>query len=105
VTIQKSGLFQLNHEAAEALSLAEGHKVSLVRNKEKPKDWYILRDASGVDLRKSSQGFLIFSAKIVRDLMIDAIQPKNPTMRFRVASQPERVGDKMLYAILTTKTV
>jgi len=105
VHVSKSGLFTFNPLAVEQLNLAIGNTISFVRDKINPRDWYIMRDPNGLVLREKQKGQLMCNAKIVRDLMHEALgaKLKNESMKFLVAKEPTQHKDKMLYAILTTK--
>jgi len=105
VHINKGGVFSFNPQAVEALNLASGNTISFVRDKSNPRDWYILRDPNGLPLREKNKGQLIVNAKLVREMMFDALgaKQKNGSMKFLVAKEPTQHKDKMLYSILTTK--
>lgn len=105
VHINKSGVFTFNPQAVEQLNLAVGNTISFVRDKTNPRYWYILRDPNGIPLREKTKDQLACNAKLVRELMYEALgaKLKNESMKFLVAKEPTQHKDKMLYAILTTK--
>lgn len=107
VSFFKSGVIVFNDEAVESMNLQEKMTISFARDRKQPRDWYIVHDAKGIQMLRNSQKKMQCSAKIVRDLILEAIpvKPKTSTMRFRVATQTTQLGDKVGYAILTSNLI
>jgi hypothetical protein len=105
ISISKIGVFTLNKLAVEALNLVAGNTISLVRDKSNPRDWYIMRDHSGITLRQVDNGCLAFNSGLIRSLMHDSFgnESKNGRMRFPVSKEPVQFKDKIMYAIITSK--
>ncbi len=105
IHINKFGVFSFNPQAVELLTLTKGATISFVRDKDNPRDWFILRDPNGMVLRTNTKGNLIVNAKFVREKMFTSLNSKlgSGSMKFRIAIEPVQYKDKMMYPIITSK--
>lgn len=87
------------------MNLQEGATISFVRDRENPKDWYILRDPDGIKLGLNKNQLKGSHSTVRKE--IDKVFPayKGKTIRFKMATEPTQCNGFMMYAILTSKPI
>jgi hypothetical protein len=106
VRFTKSGSIYLNKGIMALMQLQVGNSVSLAQDEERKKDWYIFRDADGLNIRngnKKGESFLISNAtaafEIKKALGLD--QKKNFSVK--IANTATEENGKAFFALLTSK--
>lgn len=81
----------ISDEAAEAIGLGKGMKVSFVQDEENPEDWYMLIDIeNGFELRQGKNDkHLSFNCAALSNTFLDAVGLENAhSATFKLITEP-----------------
>jgi len=105
ITISKVGVLRLNKKAAQLLGIANGDRVSLFQDENRPQDWYISKTDSGLICRnaygKDREAKVANNARLAAELH-EQFAPSEKSVTIQMAQEPIDVG---YYALITAKLV
>jgi hypothetical protein len=106
VRITTGGAIVINKKALDLMELVENNSISIAQDKQRPKDWYIFRDADGLVIKKKSsttESIGISSSFICNEIKTSLGLDKKKNYSFLVAPQPTVENGKTIWALITSK--
>lgn len=114
VRINKPGTFSFSRRASEILGLKEGERIKILQDKQREKDWYIMKTDSedGFMVRRTNKNnknpsawsFIIANAYIA-NLILKSISSQEKSVGFKIAEERTKENGIELYAIITSKPI
>lgn len=104
LTISPKGNFTLSRRACELLNLKPGSKLSLAQDKDSPKDWYLLPNATEgyiVRGKKATGENLTFTAIRLAATIYKSWNVVPDTVRLPVVAEPQEVNGQQVYTLIT----
>jgi hypothetical protein len=106
VRITTGGAIVLNKKALDIMELVENNSISIALDKQRPKDWYIFRDADGMPIKKKSgttESLGIASSFICNEIKTSLGVDKKKSLSILLAPAPTVENGKTLWALITSK--
>jgi hypothetical protein len=107
VRITTGGVIVINTAAMNQMELVAGNRIALAQDAEHLKDWYLYRDADGLEIKSKNgeaKSFGIQSSFLCNAILKSLGLEKGKTFRFKIAPAPTELNGKNLWALITSKT-
>jgi hypothetical protein len=105
VRITPGGVLVINKKALTQMELVENNCISIAQDKQRPKDWYIFRDADGLPIKKKSgttESLGIASSFICSEIKTSLGLDKKKSYSFKLAAAPTEINGKSYWALITS---
>jgi hypothetical protein len=106
VRITKGGVMMINTSAMKKMEFVAGNRISLCQDKQHLKDWYICRDADGIEIKSKSgttKSFGIQSSSLCNEILLSLGLEKGTCNSFKLAAAATEVNGKSFWALITSK--
>jgi hypothetical protein len=100
ITFRKN-MICINKSLAEALDLKEDSEVILIQDADRPKDFYLVKQAGGFCIKGTTKGELRINCAYFWQKIKELFKPEGESIKFKVATTPSKLNDLEGYAILT----
>ncbi len=98
----KNGVIAISVGLRQLMDLQPGQKVSLAQDEQRPQDWYIYLDESGMEVRVKQNNQLLISNRICAHEIAAALdQVHARRIVVKVGQHPIESDGRMLYPLIT----
>jgi hypothetical protein len=94
-----NGRISFSTSLVQGIGLKENDRVTFVQDEERPKDWYLVKNAEGFQLKESGQVLAIVNKSIAKAIM-DSIGVDS-TAKIPVAIKHQDIEGHRLFAVFT----
>lgn len=94
-------VIRINRSFSEAIDLKAGSEVVLVQDADRPKDFYLIKQAGGFQLKEAKGGELRMNSSYFWHKVKEIFKVEGTAIKFKVATTPAKLNDLEGYAILT----
>lgn len=105
VRLTKGGVIIINAAAMKKMEFVAGNRISFAQDKQRPKDWYIVRDADGLEIKPKSgttPSFGVQSSNLCNEILASLGLQKGGNNTFKIAPAATEVNGKSYWALITS---
>lgn len=96
-------MIRMNRSLAEAIDLKEGSEIILVQDADRPKDFYLVKQAGGFPAKEGAGGEYRISCAYYWHKVKELFKVEGTAIKFKVATNPAKLNELEGYAILTVE--
>lgn len=99
----KTGRFIFNKTAAELIGLKDKCQVVIHQDEQEPEDWYleVVKTNGFIISNRERQGEYVFNNTVIARKVAESVGYTARNGRMLIAGKPTKIGDRLLWGILT----